>query len=425
MSQYPVQSQTPWGDALRSYIDGQDLLAPRKATNTRSIIVYGDSFTVDNGYSCSDGLEYHKQVANEATPGVLPTSYGVGGRRVNDVAAWMLNGGWSYNGGAHPAGGAATWPGADVAQRPLVIDAAVNAIAHYPDMTVPVAVPADISGVTGDRYIAGIAASLRTAIAIGLSASRVEDSAGTKTGSWALQNNAGSAGSISYTTTAGDSITYTVTPPQGGPMAGDIYWVGYALSTESGSASASITYQVDGGAASAVVAAPGWQRYKGFGGTNVDFVPWVVKIPVPVDGNSHAVKINHAGSTGQFMYADCVLVPSRAPLAPVFVMASPMALSETAVAPAFDAAGRAVWHRNRRKIEDAYVSVVSEFPSTHVRYVPSNISPNGLSYTDGVHPNDRGMEQRANDLLGALWTMRGWMLGTHSRFAADSEYASL
>lgn len=389
-----------------------------KPTTSRPLVIYGNSMTVEPGLRCTEGLEYQRQVTDTGIA-THTTSFGVGGRRTNDIAAYMINGAWSYaSQGAHPFGSGATWPGHDALQAFGVIDTNVNDIGHYPDMTVA-AVPTLISGAGGTRYLEGMAAAMETVLAVELSTSRVEDTSGSavKTGTWATVAT-GSGGTTSFTTTPGDDIVYTVTPPQAGPYAGDVFLLSYALSPEAGT-SAAFMIAVDGGAAGSPVTPPGWEQYKGFGGAQVNSVPFVTKVSLPVDGAPHTIKRTHAGSAGHFMHADAVLIPSANPL-PCFVMGAPRAVKAGTV---FNAAGAATWGRNWRLIDEITRDVVDEFP--HSVYVPSSVTPNGLSYVDGIHPNDRGFWQRAHDLLAAMYARMGLMWGMQAYNTPDSEYETL
>lgn len=407
----PVSTQQAAAIALR--VD--------KPAGPMEFVIYGASQSVDPGLQCTPGLEWFKQVADELGTTIASLAYS--GRRTIDMAGYALSGTTPVTGqGAHPSGAAATWAGMDTVGKIPIIDASMNDIGHYPSMAVTPAVPARITGAAGTRYLAGIAGSLRTLLATLIAQSRVENTAAASTGTWSTVP-VGSAGTTAYSTAVGATRTYTVTPPQGGEFAGEVYHVGVTLSAEQAAVSAPFTYSVDGGAESAVQTPPGWQRYVGWGGANIDSTPFVTKIAVPVDGNSHTVRITHAGAAGNVLYSDCLLVPSAAPK-PVLVLGAPRQVK--VAAGVFDAAGVAAYAANWRLIEDQQKAICAEFPNAI--YVPCNVSLNGLSNADGLHFNDRGMEQRKNDVLSAIYDhaqLRAALLGNKSRAAADGNYAML
>lgn len=70
------------------------------------------------------------------------------------------------------------------------------------------------------------------------------------------------------------------------------------------------------------------------------------------------------------------------------------------VYPAFTQANVNAHRSNVKRVTDVVKGVVAEF--ANAVYVPSTMTSNGLYSGDGLHPNDRGMEQRANDLYEAF-----------------------
>ena len=392
-----------------------------KPVGPMQFVIYGASQSVDPGLRCTPGLEWFKQIASDLGTAIASLAYS--GRRTLDMAGYALSGTVPVAGqGAHPAGAAATWAGMDTVGKIPILDVSMNDIGHYPTMVPSPVVPALISGAAGARYVAGIGGSLRTLLATMCSQSRVENVAATSTGVWSSAA-IGSGGTTSYTTAVGATRTYTVTPPQGGEFAGEVFHVGVTLSTESGAVSAPFTYSIDGGAESAVVTPPGWQRYVGWGGANIDSTPFVTKITLPVDGAAHTIRITHAGAAGNVLYSDVIPVPSETPK-PILVLQAPRQVA--VAAGVFDAAGVATYARNWRVIEDQQKAICSEFPNAI--YVPCSVTPNGLSLVDGLHFNDRGMEQRKNDVLSAIYGnahLRAALLANKSRAAPDGSYAML
>ena len=366
-----------------------------KPLGPMEFVVYGASQSVEPGLECTPGLEWFNQVAADLGTDFATMAYG--GRRTPDLAAYALAGTWNVNSqGAHPQGAAATWAGMDTVDKIPVADTSGNDIGHYPNMRVSPVVPARITGAAGTRYLAGIGAALRTLLATYVSQSRVENTAASSTGVWNSLAG-GSAGTIAWTNVNGATRTYPVTPPQGGESAGEVYFVGYTLSAESGGVSSTFTYSIDGGAESATQTPPGWERYAGYVAGFVDSTPFVTKITLPVDGAEHTVRLTHTGTAGHVFYADPILVPSAAPK-PMLVMQSPRQV--TIAAGVFDAAGVAAYAANWRLIEDQQEAIAAEFPNAI--YVPCSVTLEGLSDADGLHFDDTGMAQRGVDFLSAV-----------------------
>jgi cation diffusion facilitator CzcD-associated flavoprotein CzcO len=158
---------------------------------------------------------------------------------------------------------------------------------------------------------------------------------------------------------------------------------------------ADVSITVDGTGA---VTTPTYRHsYTGNNGTVVKGVINAVPVTVPVDGNAHTIRITHAGAAGQFFIVDCILVPSTAPNTIACVGVEHDLIVH---ASGLDATDVALYKGNSLQVHAAYKSVVAEFP--HAVYVPSTMTSNGLWSGDGVHPNDRGMQQRCNDVSEAL-----------------------
>ena len=354
--------------------------------------VYGNSYAVVPGFACTAGQEYPTRSA-VALGGGAVTSYGVSSTRVCDVVAGLSKG--VANIGSYAQILAALWPGTSTRTGVVILDSIVNDVGHYPAMNVSPAVPAAIPA--NSKYVDGITGCYRAALALMSSESRVEQTTATFTGTW-LGTAAGytpsSGGTMAYATAVGATATYTVTPAQVGPLAGVVHALGFKLDSASG-VMARIGISIDGGAI--IYYTPtAWELYVGPGGANVASIVDAFAILLPIDGASHTVALSHAGSAGQFLYTDCIVVPSTAPN-PVMVMGAKTVKVATGV---LDATGVAVWKRNLVRLEPLIQNVVWEFPNAV--WVSSTMTDNGLRSNDGIHPNDRGMQQRENDLNFAL-----------------------
>jgi hypothetical protein len=140
-----------------------------------------------------------------------------------------------------------------------------------------------------------------------------------------------------------------------------------------------------------------WETYTGPSGSSVNIGTDCYPVTLPVDGNAHTIRLAHSGSGGQVMYLDCITIPSVSPN-PIAVMGGEHTIAFTG----WSTAQRSVFHANAKALISLVKAVVAEFPNAF--YVPSTITPNGLYSGDGLHPNDRGMAQRANDLQTAMTT---------------------
>jgi len=301
-----------------------------------------------------------------------------------------------------------------------VLDSIGNDIGHYPSHSVSPVVPAQIT-LANTKYLDGIKGMYRAAFALISSESRVEQSAATFTGTWtntAFSAGSASGGTFAYTTTVGAAADFSVTPAQSGPLAGKVFVLLNKFSTELVAAGmATINVQVDGGTATPVTVTP-WERYVGLSSINIDSVWDCVPVTVPIDGAAHSVKLTHAGSAGQRMDIDCVLIPSVDPN-PIAVMGCDT--PPVTHAGVFDAAGVKAWTFNIPLVQNAIKTIMTEFPNTI--WVPSTMSTNGLSSFDGLHPNDRGMAQRSGDLCGALKTLIPKLRSRALSIEPDSSFA--
>lgn len=357
------------------------------------IYLYGNSLAVLVGQAFyTAGGHYSQKVASSLRAND-PVSYAVGGRRILDICSTLINGGALLGVTGQIAAG--KWPGVSQRKGLIVIDSLQNDIPHYAAMNVnplvPVALPANT------QYLDGVKSMFRTALALISSESRIEQDAGgvVRTGAWTPSANAAySNGGLHFTSTIGDNILWpAVTPPQVGPLAGKVFVLGYKLAAAVGVEANTINISVDGGA-NIPWTPNAWEAYTNVGGASSTIIPDVIPVTLPVDGAAHSIRMTHAGAAGQFMYADTVIIPSESPY-PIAVMEA--TASPKVVAGVYDQAAVNTWIANRGPVADAARQVVQEF--SHAIWIADNRSQNGIYSVDGIHPNDRGMSQRAADLL--------------------------
>lgn len=385
-------------------------LEPRVKTPALPIYVYGNSYTViPPPVSASDSYLTRIKDALEA-PSL--TTYGLGGRRIFDMA-WNMVNEFNAPGTLAPVAGS-KWPGE--ARKGLVIfDTMMNDIAHGPTSgNVPTAI-------SGTNYREGVKAAYRAALAMASMGSGIEQDAFIQpTDSWTnLPAGWYSGGSVYYTTTVGRRLTYSVTPPQRGPLAGKVFLLTYTLgATTYPAGNAIINVSVDGGSAVPFARFP-WEEYTGHAASAITHIPTVIPVTVPIDGNAHTAMKTHAGSAGQFAHADRCIVPSETP-SNILVLQSP---APVANAGGWTAAQVAIWKANAALLEADVQSVIAEFPNAY--WVPTTMTANGLWSLDGIHYNDRGKLQRANDVLEFIKTrqLRSTLASQAWAAQADSNFA--
>lgn len=401
----PTPSATPrieWAEMLNEAIlsreaDAQAADAALDAATEKKpqmdswpIYLYGNSYSVlTGGVNFTDGNHYAQQVAAALGAGAV-TSYGVSGARAIDTWAHAVSQAAWPGGGNNPVTGA-QWPGVSARNGLLVLELPVNDISHAASGAAPAAITT-----ANTQYLDSMKAVRRAILALLSSESRVETGAYSATsGVWgSLAGNYLSADSLQYTTAAGAYREYSITPAQSGPLAGKVYLVVLTQRTADGTL-APITVAVDGVSQGTTTLSP-WEGYTGAAGavnTGVSCIP----ITVPVDNAAHTIRITHAGSEGQPLYADVFLIPSEDPN-PIMVMGG-----ETMPAVGFyNAAQVGIYKGNAALLNPVIKAVVAEF--ANAVYVPSTMTVGGLWSGDKIHPNDRGMTQRANDLQTAITT---------------------
>jgi hypothetical protein len=359
------------------------------------IYVYGNSYSILTGAGFfTAGGHYTQKVAESLGAGAV-TSYGIAAKRILDVIAALQNEAPFPGLTTTPVAGG-LWPGTTTRNGLVVLDSIINDIGHYPTM-VGTPVPAALSSVN-TRYLDSMTLAYRAALAYMSSESRVEQSASSATsGTWT--NNSpqayASGTSLSFTTAAGAYKEYSVTPPQSGPLRGVVFVHGFTTDAAI-LVMAQQTISVDG-VVQTTRTPSAWETYTGPSGSSVNIGTDCYPVTLPVDGNAHTIRLAHSGSGGQVMYLDCITIPSVSPN-PIAVMGGEHTIAFTG----WSTAQRSVFHANAKALISLVKAVVAEFPNAF--YVPSTITPNGLYSGDGLHPNDRGMAQRANDLQTAMTT---------------------
>lgn len=392
----PTPGVTPanWGQQLNDAIES---FQPHADLDTLPLNLYGNSYGILAAGWFTAGSHYSQQAAAALNGGTV-TSYAVSAERSMHAVISLV--GTASTAKFAPVVAGAQWPGASSRPGLVVLDTLGNDIGHYPSMAADPVVPAVIAST---NYTDSMRELYRAMLAVASSETRIEQTTATFVGSWTQSSPSTeySGGSIAFTTTVGDSIEFaTVTPPQSGPLAGKVF-LGVATVNV---ATATYDVSIDGGAAVGQTV-PIWESYTGDNGGNINTGYTVLPVTLPVDGAAHSVKFTHAGSGGQAMYADAIYVPS---VTPPRIALMGMENPAKVAAGVFDQAGVDAWRFNMPLIKAEALAAVAEFPNAF--YVPSTMTPNGLYSGDGLHPNDRGMAQRANDLRDSIdEELRAWL----------------
>lgn len=357
----------------------------------QNIYSYGASYSTLNQTYHTAGKHWSQLLATNYNGGTV-TSYGTNGRRALHMANTLLNSSGGMSGVTGMVAGG-TWPGVSARPGLVIHDALGNDIMNQSAMN---AASVTVVAITGTNYINYLKQHYRSALALMSSESRIENHTHTAAvGTW-THSSVGTWGQTCFTSTAADYLEYSVTPPQTGPLAGKVFVV-LDGDIPTGSAFADVSITVDG--TGAVVTPTYRHNYTAANGVVAKGSINAVPVTIPVDGNAHTIRITHAGTTGQFMIIDTILVPSVAPNVIACVGVEHDLLVH---ASGLDATDVALYKGNSLQVHTAYKAVVAEFP--HAVYVPSTMTANGIWSGDGVHPNDRGMQQRCNDVAHALRT---------------------
>lgn len=315
--------------------------------------------------------------------------YAVNGTRIVEaVGAMLLDS--ALDGCWRPMPGA-TWPGASARPGTVVLDTLFNDIGHYPDCSAYPAVPAPL---VDERYVEGIAALTRAAIAVASSERRLPVSAATLEGAWSPARILGAADPALVAGQPGVRATFRVAPPASGPLAGRVFLLGRSVDPAVGSPAA-VRVEVDGRATGQRMTPHAWESYVGHTGDAVRGVVHCVGVPLPADGAPHDLTLVHDGLPGEQMYVDAVVVPAARP-GTVVVMGA-----DTPPRPVIWTGEQvATWEANHARVTPRVREVVAEFP--HARFAPSTVPLRGISGRDGIHPNPWGNLHRARDLRRAL-----------------------
>lgn len=373
---------------------------------------YGASYSTLNQAFFTSGRHWTQLLASKVGAGTV-TSYGVNGRRALDVACALLQGvGMS---GITGIVSGSKWPGTSSRSGLVVHDAPGNDVMNQAAMN---AGSITAVAIAGTDYLNYLKQHYRAALALMSSESRIENHSHTATsGTW-THSSVGtwaSGGDTCFTTANGAYAEYSVTPPQRGPLAGKVYVI-VAGDIPTNTFYADVTTSVDGGSASAAQVTYR-ATYTGTNGTQVKGVVNAIPVTVPVDGAAHTVRITHAGTAGYYLIVDCILIPSEDPN-PILCMG--LEHPVVAHASALDSTDVAIYKANEIKVRAIYKEAVAEFPNAV--YVPSTVTTNGLWSSDGLHLNDRGNLQRANDAEAAVRAIKPRLDNRVASLAPDADF---
>lgn len=337
--------------------------------------VYGSSFAVDPGFACTAGLEFHKLAA--ARLGTTTTTFAASGKSIRDASERVVGGKGIANAAWTPA------------RRGIgVIDTWVNDLAAYAAGPAPRAFEA--------KDVTGIRANLRAALAVMSAATIIENTAGTKTGTWLADgaSNERTGGSNAMTSETGAALEFT-----GVTFGSDgyVWYLGHTLDPASFQL-APVDVFVDGVKVRSIPASEFYCHRLVEGGTDstgpaafrIDAAPGV-----------HTVRLVHAGAAGTNMLVDALLVPRpSAARSPVFVIQDQLPRPVAAGAFYKTQAQIDVLVGNWSQLLAAYQQVLGEFPNAV--FVRTTLDAATDYGADGLHPNDRGMQRKADELVDAI-----------------------
>lgn len=339
--------------------------------------VYGSSFTTDPGAACTPGLEFFKLVQARLRMTSV-TTYGSSGKSIRDASKRVV-------GGLGVAGAPWTTARKGVA----IIDTWVNDLSAYQnvagDYTPRAFVAKDISGIKGN---------LAAALAYMSAGTILENTVGTKGGTWAADGAANdrSGGNNSISSTAGATMTWTgVSIPED-----HFFFLGHVLEPTSFSL-APIEVLVDGVVKRTITVAE-LQCHSSVEGAVI--TTGNAAFRVNTTPGTHTIVVRHAGTTGQNMLVDALIVPRPvAARSPIFVVQDQIPRGVVGGA-YFRPDDIATLQTNWPQLLAAYQAVVAEFPNAV--FVTTTLD-NAVHYgADGIHPNDRGMLRKADELVDAI-----------------------
>lgn len=377
------------------------LVAPDPATGTASrlwleaipIKVYGHSYAASPGQACTSGAEFFNRVKARAfAPSA--TSYGKGGGRAVETFFDLLN----QNTASANVG--STWAAGTKAVA--LVDTETNDFAcmgsagtYYQTMTA--------------RGAKQVGWAVRGALAVLTAAARIESSAGTFSGTWTTSSLVrASGGTFSYTTQPGAyiDIPVTITSAHSGTVHLLLFW--------STAAGATAEIKVDGVVNQTInPGSPAWESvYSGRSGAANPIDNGIQ--PVKISGlavGSHTIRVTHAGASGTFLDVDCVLIAAQNPVPVVYYRdPTPLAIGGRT------AGNVTTWQNNKTLCNPDILAALADFPTVTAIDHGSYLDAASLSYSDGIHPNDRGMKRIAAATLDAL---------AASTYDPDAMYATL
>jgi len=330
-------------------------------------------------------MEWPTQVAKRLLTRGRPITYAVAGSDAIGTAIYMLGTTAGATGLPTPVGGS-KWDGS---RRGLVIlHTGLNDAGGYTDRSVSPPVPV----ATDAAHQAGMTGALRTALALLSSAARVEIETGTLTGTWTnVTGNDYSGAAYRYTTTPGDKVDVPVTVP----ASGRVHLVVIGLSA-TGTPNSPFSIAVDGAVVKNVSAAEVTMRQvKTTATLNLVYAPIAVEITAPP--GARTITITHTGANGTALCLDTIIIPSATP-PPIFV---PQEWSPIANVNQWNQAQVDIIKANQAVLNPLYQAVVAEFPNA--KWTPmASVTTGGVSTNDGLHQNDRGHTQEADDWVSSI-----------------------
>lgn len=337
--------------------------------------VYGSSFTVEPPFLATAGTEFHKLAAARLRMGTV-TSFGVNGKSIREAAKRVVGG-----------MGVANAPWTPTRRGIGVIDTWVNDLAAYAAGPTPRAFTA--------KDISGIRANLAAALCMMSSMTVLENTVGVKGGTWAADGAATdrSGGNNSISASPGATMTWEgVVVPET-----HFFFLGHTLEPNS-FAIAPIEVLVDGQVARTITASEQQCHALVEGGSvTTGNGAW----RIPCTPGTHTVAVRHAGAAATNMLVDAIVVPRPvAKRSPVFVLGD--SLPRPVAAGAFyKTQGQVdILAANWPLLMAVYNDVLADFPNAY--FVPSSLRAAEHYGADGLHPNDRGMGAKADELVAAI-----------------------
>lgn len=340
---------------------------------------YGDSLSIDPPTAGVHGKSWMGLLQRQHALDKY-TTFAVGGSDAIGIAYHVVNGSTGTFGLPAAVGGA-KWDGTRrglITLSCLINDASATRDRQGGNITESAIGPDAVSGLVG---------AFRAILAILSSASRIEESTATQTGTWTAGNPGAvfSGGAAKYSTTPGDHIDFANVPF---PASGRIHLLSHAFDPAF-APPAAIEIKVDGVVVKTVSAATLTMRpQKTAASTTVNFSPCAVEITA-APGN-HNVTLAHVGASGAMMSIDALIIPSTTP---------PPIIHLDEFNPPMPT-GTATRLANLAVLRPAYAAVCAEFPN--VKQAPITLDTAGFSTVDLLHPNERGAIEIEVEVSSAL-----------------------